>query len=553
MTQLVGFSVVNHGRGRAHAGCEPVLWPVGRPSSWTRIGDDETAVVAARASNLVTARADLQGDWWVRWFDVPRICCAAAFPGPGYRLDYGLQSMKSNVLPNPSEHAIVIGGGIAGLLSAHVLSRHFRRVTLFDRDRFPATPQTRPGIPQAHHVHVLLTRGYKILRELLPGFDAHLRQMGAPLMDWAQDVDWFIGGGWTPKHPSHLRARIASRSALEWAIREEVRALGRVSLRDGVEVKRLLSDPSSQRVTGVEVESRPGGPNLAELVHKADLVVDASGRGSKGPGWLESLGFGPPEQTVVNAHLGYASRLYRRPQDWSESWQTLYIMNEPPKNPRSGVLTTIEDGRWLVTLVGYNKNYPPTDEEGFEAYAKALAAPTLYHAIRQAEPLSRIHGYRRTENRQRHYERMDRWPGGFLCIGDAVCMLNPVYGQGMTVSAMAAQLLDRYLGRIDGKALDSKQCLMFQKRLARSNSPAFMAATSDDFRWPETQGKPPPGLSYMHRYIDHVFQAALRSELVHTRLIEVLHLTRPPTSLLRPEIVSRVLRVRRQLRREARA
>ncbi len=452
--------------------------------------------------------------------------------------------MKPSALPASDDHAIVIGGGIAGLLSAHVLARHFRRVTLFDRDRYPERPGTRAGIPQSHHVHVLLTRGYRILKELLPDFDVHLQQMGAPLMDWTNDVDWHVAGGWTPHHPSHLRARIASRSALEWAIRQQVVAMGRVRLCDGVVVKRLVPDATGARVLGVEVEPKAGAGDVRPGLHRADLVVDASGRGSKGPGWLEALGYGPPHETVVNAHLGYASRLYQRPDNWEATWQTLYIMNQPPHNPRSGVLATIEGGKWLVTLVGYNNHYPPTDEEGFMAYAKNLAEPTLYQAISQATPISRIHGYRRTENRQRHYERMRRWPGGFLCIGDAVCMLNPVYGQGMTVSAMAAQTLGRYLQRQNGRHLDGKLCLRFQKQLARSNSPAFLAATSDDFRWPKTQGDPPRGLALMHNYIDMVFEAALTSKLVHTRLLEVIHLLRPPTSLLRPDVVGKILRNR---------
>ncbi len=461
--------------------------------------------------------------------------------------------MNTAALPAPNEHAIVIGGGIAGLLSAHVLTRHFRRVTLFDRDRFPERPGVRAGIPQAHHVHVLLTRGYQILKELLPGFDMHLQQMGAPLIDWTDDVDWHVAGGWTSHHPSHLRARIASRSALEWAIREEIKAMGRVRLCDGVDVKRLVPDATGTRVVGVEVEPKLRVSDVRAGIHRACVVVDASGRRSKGPGWLESLGYHPPEETVVNAHLGYASRVYQPPSGWRATWKTLYIMNEPPHNPRSGVLATIEGGKWLVTLVGYNNHYPPTDEGGFAAFAKNLAEPTLYHAIRAATPLSRIHGYRRTENRQRHYERMRRWPGGFLCIGDAVCMLNPVYGQGMTVSAIAAQTLGRFLERSTKKTLDSKLCLRFQKRLARTNSPAFMAATSDDFRWPETQGDPPRGLALMHKYIDQVFRAALESDIVHERLLEVIHLTRPPSSLLRPEVVGKILRMRLADRRNVQA
>ena len=77
-------------------------------------------------------------------------------------------------------HAVVIGGSIAGLLAARVLLNHFDRVTIVERDRLPEQPVPRQGVPQANHVHVLLTQGQRILAQLFPGIEAELTASAIP-------------------------------------------------------------------------------------------------------------------------------------------------------------------------------------------------------------------------------------------------------------------------------------------------------------------------------------------------------------------------------------
>jgi 2-polyprenyl-6-methoxyphenol hydroxylase-like FAD-dependent oxidoreductase len=179
----------------------------------------------------------------------------------------------------------------------------------------------------------------------------------------------------------------------------------------------------------------------------ADLVVDASGRGSRAPDWLAALGYPRPPETTVKAFLGYASRWYTTPPGWTADWQVLTVVATPPAGKRGGIIQTIDGHQWVVTLAGAARDHPPTDEEGFRTFARSLPSPELYQAIQQAEPISPIRGDRRTENRLRHYDRPGRWPAGFLVLGDAVCSLNPVYAQGMTVAALGALVLDRSLRR----------------------------------------------------------------------------------------------------------
>jgi 2-polyprenyl-6-methoxyphenol hydroxylase-like FAD-dependent oxidoreductase len=83
--------------------------------------------------------------------------------------------------------AIVMGGSIAGLLAARVLTDHFDQVTIVERDRFPEKPEPRQGVPQSHQLHVLLTQGQRILEQLFPGLTDELADNGAESVDWTAD------------------------------------------------------------------------------------------------------------------------------------------------------------------------------------------------------------------------------------------------------------------------------------------------------------------------------------------------------------------------------
>ena len=288
-----------------------------------------------------------------------------------------------------------------------------------------------------------------------------------------------------------------------------------------------------------------GESNDAMVEVGADLVVDASGRGSRAPDWLAALGYPRPPETTVNAFLGYASRWYAPPSGWTADWQVLAMLATPPAGKRGGIIQTVEGNRWVVTLAGAAHDYPPTDEEGFGAFARSLPSPELYQAIQGAEPISSIRGYRRTENRLRHYERLGHWPAGFLVLGDAVCSLNPVYAQGMTVAALGALVLDRSLCRARRRGY--RLALRFQRDLARAQATAWLLATAEDFRHPTTEGvRPPLGSYLMHRYIDRLELVAAESPAVHRALIEVLNLVRPPLGLLAPRLALQALMTRQQ-------
>ena len=449
-------------------------------------------------------------------------------------------------------HAVVIGGSMAGLWAGRVLADRFDRVTVIERDRFPLAPERRKGVPQARHVHLLLVQGQRIMERLFPGLGAELTAAGAPAVDWAQDCVAYFGGAWGQRFRSGLITRTCSRDLLEWSIRRRLAAWDNLRFVDGWEVTGLLADPDTDGVEGVLVrrygqreDAITTGP--ADLL-RADLVVDASGRNSRAPEWLEQLGYARPQETVINSFLGYASRRYRRPTGFAADWTTMVLSSTPPGDSRGGVIYPEEDDRWVVTLTGAARDYPPTDEAGFLAFARSLASPVLYEAIKDAEPLSPIWGYRRTENRLRHYERLRRWPEGFVTLGDAVCAFNPVYGQGMTASALGALALDRCLrerqlvGRQVSRSDLRGLARRFHRQLAKVNATPWLLATGEDFRWPQTEGGRPDRITrLMHHYLDQVLALVAESPLVKQVFLEVLHLVTPPTALFRPAILARVL------------
>jgi 2-polyprenyl-6-methoxyphenol hydroxylase-like FAD-dependent oxidoreductase len=436
-----------------------------------------------------------------------------------------------------ASHAIVIGASMAGLLAARVLSDHFTRVTILERDRFDDTGSYRPGVPQARHLHVLLIRGEQILQRLFPGFETDMLAAGAVTGRWGLDNGFFTVGGWTPTFDSGYTSHIISRASLETLVRRRVLAMPNIELRGGVEVQGLMAAPNTTAVTGVRM--LPRGQSTEEIL-PADWVVDASGRGSKAPDWLASLGYPAPAETLIDAHCGYATRWYERPPSLKPF--TMAIQPRPAhKLYRGGGLMPVEDRQIVVTLIGANGDYPPTDEAGFMDYARSLPTPALYEVVKDLQPLTPITGYRRLNNVRRHYERLPRRPEAFVVMGDAAAALNPIYGQGMTKAALEAEALDSLLREHAAQDFIGVPG-QFQKRIARILDGAWLMATGEDMRYPGVEGQR-PGLydRVAHKYIDLLAYAMAHDQRVALGFFEAMSLLRDPRGLIRPSISLRVL------------
>jgi 2-polyprenyl-6-methoxyphenol hydroxylase-like FAD-dependent oxidoreductase len=438
-------------------------------------------------------------------------------------------------------HAVVVGGSLAGMLAARVLSRYFDSVTLLERDRFPEAPAARKGLPQSRHAHALLERGRRVLERFLPGLTEELVRAGASPLDFTRDLAWLSPFGWYLRCPGDLRMLASSRGLLDWVVRGRVTALANVHIQQGANVAALIRGPGGARVTGVRLRSCAAEDELDSggRILAADLVVVADGRHSRLPEWLIALGFESPEETVVNSFQGYASRYYLPAAEFAPDWKALYVQQAPPGDPRGGIIQPVEGGRWLVSLIGGDGDYPPTDEAGFLAFARSLRSSVLYEAIASAEPLSPIAGQRATENRLRHYDRLGRFPDGVVALGDAVCAFNPVYGQGMSAAALGAEVLDDWLQEDGHRSLGRARD--FQRRLVRATAAAWQLATGADDAFRTTEGPPQGRVARLTgRFIAVVMRAATRRPSVRRRLAEVLNLLRPPAALFGPGVLARV-------------
>ena len=235
-----------------------------------------------------------------------------------------------------ADRAIVIGGSMAGLLAAHVLTNHFSEVVLVERDRLPTEAEFRAGVPQSRHLHVLLRRGAQLLEQFFPGISADLVSAGAEILNWPRDLLWLGPGGWGQRFDLDFTLICSRRELVEWSVRRRVLASDRLRLVQEHDVTELIADGAAVR--GVRLHARGGADS--ESVHEleAALVVDASGRASRAPEWLQTLGYPAPRQTVVNPFLGYASRQYEPPPGFQADWRALFLQARAPQTTRAGGL-----------------------------------------------------------------------------------------------------------------------------------------------------------------------------------------------------------------------
>jgi 2-polyprenyl-6-methoxyphenol hydroxylase-like FAD-dependent oxidoreductase len=431
------------------------------------------------------------------------------------------------------ERAVVLGASMAGLLAARVLADSYRQVTVIDRDELPETAAHRRGVPHGRHIHGLLARGQQALEELLPGLTAELVAQGVPSGDLLGDARWYLSGHRLRQAPTGLMVLSPSRPVLEGHVRARVRALSNVQVVDRCDVVGLAAAPDGRGVTGARVLRRADGS--AEELLDADLVVDATGRGARTPVWLEALGYPRPQTDQVRIGLGYATRTYRqRPGALGD---LAILQAATPQHPRTGALQALEGGRWLVTLGGILGDHPPTDPDGFLAFARSLWFPDIYQTVRDAEPLDDPVGFRFPASTRHRYERLDRFPDGLLVVGDAVCSFNPVYGQGMTVAALEALTLRRHLQQ--GAAPHPGRVL---GDLARVVDVPWEMAAGGDLAFPGVQGRRTPKLRLVNAYLARLHAAAAHDARLAAAFVRVAGLVTPPQTLLHPGIAVRVLR-----------
>lgn len=426
-----------------------------------------------------------------------------------------------------SKHAIVIGGSMGGLLAARVLSARFEQVTLIDRDTFPEIGQHRRGVPQSIHTHGLLASGRRILDRYFPGITEDLIAHGAVEGDLLGDSRWFFEGGCLSRHTSGINGLLVSRPTLEGVVRKHLRAIANVKVIEETIVESFTTTQDRSRVNGVRLANQETIP--------ADLVVDASGRASHSPAWLESAAYAKPEEDRVEVGIGYTTRKFRR--DLKQlNGDGAVIIPPTPEGKRGGVMLAQEGGCWTVTQFSYFGNYAPVDLEGFIEYSKTLPAPYIHEVISQSEPLCDGFSSRFPASVRKRYERLERFPRGFLVIGDAICSFNPIFGQGMSAAAQQAVALDESLA-----ASHEANARDFFSRAAKVIDNPWSIAVGADLKIPETVGPRSAGVNFINWYISKLHKAAHTDSQASVAFVKVTNLLEPPPSIMHPRIVLRVL------------
>jgi 2-polyprenyl-6-methoxyphenol hydroxylase-like FAD-dependent oxidoreductase len=431
------------------------------------------------------------------------------------------------------EHAVVLGAGMAGLLTARVLTESYRQVTVIERDQLAEHSAGRRGVPQGRHAHLLLARGRQALEGLFPGLIDELVADGAVPLRALEDFPVGIGGYAARRAPVGGFVSM-TRPFLEGHVR--ARLTGDVRFIDATDVIGPVTSGDGRggvRVTGVRVAPQAAGPERdrenqnGERVIGADLVVDALGRAGRSPAWLREMGYPEPPVDELHVDIGYASRLMRLPAGALGTDRAMLIGPRPGLS-RAMAIFKVEDDRWLLTLVGY-AGHPPTDDAAYLEFARTVAPAHVFAAIQAGEALTEVHPFRFPTSRRRRYDRLRRFPAGLLVTGDAICSFNPIYGQGMTVAALQAYALRRTLA---GGEQDLAR--RHFRAVARVVAPVWRLGLNADLAIPEIEAPRPLSFRMVDAYIKRVQLATARDDVVASTFFRVTGLDYPIGRVLRP-------------------
>jgi 2-polyprenyl-6-methoxyphenol hydroxylase-like FAD-dependent oxidoreductase len=430
--------------------------------------------------------------------------------------------------------ALVLGGSYAGLFAARVLSEQYDEVLIVDRDRLVGATGPRRGRPQGRQINAMHVRGLQVTEELFPGIIQELIADGCPTGDYAGSCRWFFNGKPLKREDIGYIAVPATAPLMERHLRERVEKLPEVRFVERCDIVDLVASPDRERIIGARVRHLDG--DAGEEVIEADLVVDATGRGSRAPAMLERLGYPRVPEDRIKINLGYVTQHYELDDD---PWQgdLAIIPVAFPDSPRGAIFTKTDHGKVELTVYGLLGDHPPTDQEGFNAFVKSLSVPDIHEALRNARPIDELVPFHYPVTLRRRFERMARFPSGLVITGDAVTSFNPVYAQGMTVAALSALTLRAHLRR--DAAPDPAA---YFKDLARSViDPAWEMTNTVDLGFPGVPGHRSLKIRFVQRYLALVQAAATRDPKVTTAYMRTAGMVDPPQALMRPAMLLRVL------------
>ena len=444
--------------------------------------------------------------------------------------------MSSGIATKDSQigkQAIVIGAGISGLAAARALADHFDQVVVLESDQLPDLATPRPGAPQGKQVHGLLGGAIKALEELFPDFAGDLTRAGAvPINPGSEILQEMPGMDQFPLCKWDWCIYALTRPLIEQTLRRRVEQHTNISLRGGCRALDIMGISDELLVTGVRYDTGNGVEFLP-----ADLVVDASKHGGLTMSFLQAAGLPAPEETTIGIDIRYGTALYALPDDAMGQFKAIVTFAKAPHGVHSAYLIPVEDNCYQLLLVGRGDDAPPADGDEFLAYTQKLPTRSVYNAMKGAKRLSEVARFGFPESRWRHFAQLNPFPQNLLSIGDAICCLNPIYGQGITVAVQEANILRRLLSTSAAEAQPLAQFLTKAEALIKE--PWAMSAVPD-FIYPQTRGERPVDLEQRLNSQLALTRIATRDPAVWKLMSEVRHLLRPLAALEEPGLVRRV-------------
>lgn len=431
--------------------------------------------------------------------------------------------------------AVVVGSGMAGLLAARVLSEFYAAVTVVERDRLPDHPAQRKGVPQGRHLHHLLSRGVQAIDELFPRLVDELAAAGATVIadgdlsrTHAQVGGYMMNRTGKFADPKPLRLCQASRPFVEFHVRRRVTTLDNVTILDRHDADDLLG--TADAVSVLRTVNRSTGERA---VLEAGLVVDATGRATRTPAYLEKHGFDAAPEDRVGPTGGYSSQLLRMTDP--RITERVVFIDRGRKEP-AGVLLASEHDTWMLAIADHaNTMRLPTTFDDVIAAAERIFPTQIMAGLRDARPVGDVAVSRNTAALWRRYDRMPRFPAGLVVIGDALCYLNPFHGQGITMAVMQAQALRDCL-RIG----DSDLSRRYFDATAERIEPTW--AMNHALAIGVANGSSRSVRHRLHELIRNAtVKAAARDITVTEQLLRIRNLIDPPARLQNPALLSRIL------------
>ena len=430
--------------------------------------------------------------------------------------------------------ALLSWGEVFQVCSQQECWRTFSTIIIVEADDASYVKSARKRVPQGEHSHVLLQAGQQVLERLFPNFITELIADGSVVADFTNDLEWFHFGNWKKRFESGIVAVQQTRPFLEWHIQRRLRQYSTINIHHNSLVVGFILSADQKTIRGVKVRE---SNCVSDNDIMCDFVVDATGFGSQFRKWLPDAASQSPMETV-KIDLFYATRFYQT--DSSKlGWKNLMISAQLPHQPYAGVILSFEDNKFGVTLGGYLKQPPKTDEE-FMLIAQSLPEPHIHEFLRNATPISDLHTYRIPSQVRNRFDRANNMPNHLVVLGDAYCRFDPLYGQGMSVAALEAELLGSELRNMkDRGELDTLHNRFYKKLVRITQGPWDMAIT-ESFRHPDISGCRPRGVKLMQWLTRKIYRASANQQDVYLTLAQVMNLTKPSSAFFRPTLLPKI-------------